>query len=95
MITLAVVGQPIRTLKRAASGPNGGYARPLRGYYAVPIHAAVTYAAEKQGLKRSGELHLACGDQHDGLLRELNLGPLAPEARIMPLDQAAGGSEPG
>jgi hypothetical protein len=24
-----------------------------------------------------------------GLLRELNLGPLAPEARIMPLDQAA------
>ena len=25
----------------------------------------------------------------DGLLRELNPGPLAPEARIMPLDQAA------
>ena len=24
-----------------------------------------------------------------GLLRELNPGPLAPEARIMPLDQAA------
>ena len=26
----------------------------------------------------------------EGLLRELNPGPLAPEARIMPLDQAAG-----
>ena len=26
-----------------------------------------------------------------GLLRELNPGPLAPEARIIPLDQAAGG----
>ena len=25
-----------------------------------------------------------------GLLRELNPGPLAPEARIIPLDQAAG-----
>ena len=25
----------------------------------------------------------------NGLLRELNPGPLAPEARIMPLDQAA------
>ena len=25
----------------------------------------------------------------EGLLRELNPGPLAPEARIMPLDQAA------
>ena len=29
-----------------------------------------------------------CGQ---GLLRELNPGPLAPEARIMPLDQAASG----
>ena len=28
-------------------------------------------------------------DQTNGLLRELNPGPLAPEARIMPLDQAA------
>ena len=28
-----------------------------------------------------------------GLLRELNPGPLAPEARIMPLDQAANGKK--
>ena len=28
-------------------------------------------------------------DVHKGLLRELNPGPLAPEARIIPLDQAA------
>ena len=28
-----------------------------------------------------------------GLLRELNPGPLAPEARIMPLDQAANETE--
>ena len=27
--------------------------------------------------------------RQNGLLRELNPGPLAPEARIMPLDQAA------
>jgi hypothetical protein len=27
--------------------------------------------------------------EQKGLLRELNPGPLAPEARIMPLDQAA------
>ncbi len=32
--------------------------------------------------RRSLEVHI-------GLLRELNPGPLAPEARIMPLDQAA------
>ena len=32
----------------------------------------------------------ACGGScQQGLLRELSLGPLAPEARIMPLDQAA------
>ena len=30
------------------------------------------------------------GLQPKGLLRELNPGPLAPEARIIPLDQAAG-----
>ena len=30
--------------------------------------------------------------QAEGLLRELNPGPLAPEARIMPLDQAADGN---
>ena len=29
------------------------------------------------------------GARKQGLLRELNPGPLAPEARIMPLDQAA------
>ena len=29
-----------------------------------------------------------------GLLRELNPGPLAPEARIMPLDQAANDDVP-
>ena len=30
-----------------------------------------------------------CSANARGLLRELNPGPLAPEARIMPLDQAA------
>ena len=30
-----------------------------------------------------------CARPRNGLLRELNPGPLAPEARIMPLDQAA------
>ena len=29
------------------------------------------------------------GEAIQGLVRELNPGPLAPEARIMPLDQAA------
>ena len=38
-----------------------------------------SFFAEEQGAEQS--LH--------GLLRELNPGPLAPEARIMPLDQAA------
>ena len=28
-------------------------------------------------------------NKNKGLLRELNPGPLAPEARIIPLDQAA------
>ena len=32
---------------------------------------------------------LVVGAASKGLLRELNPGPLAPEARIMPLDQAA------
>ena len=32
---------------------------------------------------------LAHGPGHKGLFRELNPGPLAPEARIMPLDQTA------
>ena len=32
---------------------------------------------------------LANDNQQEGLLRELNPGPLAPGARIMPLDQAA------
>ena len=32
---------------------------------------------------------LHCVSMAKGLLRELNPGPLAPEARIMPLDQAA------
>ena len=32
---------------------------------------------------------LADGPGHKGLFRELNPGPLAPEARIMPLDQTA------
>ena len=32
---------------------------------------------------------IVCLDMR-GLLRDLNLGPLAPEARIIPLDQAAG-----
>ena len=32
-------------------------------------------------------------EQGKGLLRELNPGPLAPEARIIPLDQAADGEE--
>ena len=39
------------------------------------------------GSKRKSSC-LACRKKH-GLLRELNPGPLAPEARIMPLDQAA------
>ena len=30
-----------------------------------------------------------CNTYVNGLLRELNPGPLAPEARIIPLDQAA------
>ena len=36
-------------------------------------------------------LAATCQNRFDamGLLRELNPGPLAPEARIMPLDQAA------
>ena len=29
------------------------------------------------------------GELHAGLVRESNSGPLAPEARIMPLDQQA------
>ena len=34
-------------------------------------------------------IHIETVKEVIGLLRELNPGPLAPEARIMPLDQAA------
>ena len=36
--------------------------------------------------------HIYAGVSINGLLRESNPGPLAPEARIMPLDQAADGT---
>ena len=41
-----------------------------------PTGACACHAANQMGVQ-------------EGLLRELNPGPLAPEARIMPLDQAA------
>ena len=39
--------------------------------------------------KMNFPLHNATALKRKGLLRELNPGPLAPEARITPLDQAA------
>ena len=41
---------------------------------------------KKTGKKKKKNL---CGEKKGGLVRESNPGPLAPEARIIPLDQQA------
>ena len=56
---------------------------------------ALALPAEWQRTDRRTAVRLLLGDSagescaDDGLLRELNPGPLGPGARIMPLDQAA------
>ena len=45
--------------------------------------------ADQSGCAQRGELDSAGLVRVQGLLRELNPGPLAPWARIIPLDQAA------
>ena len=40
------------------------------------------------------QLHAFCNSYKKGLVRELNPGPLAPKARIIPLDQQAIHSKP-
>ena len=63
------------------AGARVGHTTPALRYPAMPNSTA-------RGLIPFGQSRgQLCADQ--GLLRELNPGPLAPEARIMPLDQAA------
>ena len=50
---------------------------------------SLLYLAGKVDLQRFSAEKQAVAQSLHGLLRELNPGPLAPEARIMPLDQAA------
>ena len=49
----------------------------------VATFAVISLKCASGGISRS----MGCGEK--GLFRELNPGPLAPEARIMPLDQTA------
>ena len=61
----------------------------------IPLDQAAMVAVDIGGgllVGKLGESQLRCNSlclRHKGLLRELNPGPLAPEARIIPLDQAA------
>ena len=68
----------------------------MRGETAAAQQAAATAArpratARRPARGRRHELHtpVRAGRGEEGLLRELSPGPLAPEARIIPLDQAA------
>ena len=67
-----------------ADGTTGaGTGVPASGEGAVGAGDQMTGAWWCQGDTRAGT------ELAQGLLRELNPGPLAPKARIMPLDQAA------
>ena len=66
-------------------GMSGG-GIPLRRPWAMAVETSGSRACAAHGVPM-----LAASAGSKGLLRELNPGPLAPEARIMPLDQAASG----
>ena len=65
----------------AISGPSGSEFLQLSHLIACKCHPCVVYRNDGYA-RMSKQIYI-------GLLRELNPGPLAPEARIIPLDQAA------
>ena len=75
---------------RAAPGIEPGTSRTLSENHATrPSSLLISTGAQTLNDMSMGRTAAAGRCPEQGLLRELNPGPLAPEARIMPLDQAA------
>ncbi len=55
----------------------------------LQIHGSVTVAQAAQAMNRKNCHNVRCDWKNMGLVRDLNPGPRAPEARIIPLDQRA------
>ena len=75
-----VVSHPLRMRKALGSNPSVSICYSLNAFGEAWHHLFVPSQHESFVMVHIGKI---------GLLRELNPGPLAPEARIMPLDQAA------